>query len=62
MNVYCAHGAAAPYGSYGYMTCGLCGSEWYSQDPAPLVVIGVTSQAEVERYPFQRIEDEKEES
>jgi len=52
VNVYCSHGAAQPYGIGGYIVCGMCGKEWYSCDPAPLVVIAVTSAAEVDRYPF----------
>lgn len=53
-NIYCSHAAAAAYGAYGYMVCALCGSEWYSIDPAPFVIIGVTSKAEVDRYPFTK--------
>lgn len=52
MLVYCSHSAAQPYGIGGYLVCGLCGREWYSIDPAPLIAIGVTSPAEVDRYPF----------
>lgn len=58
MQVYCAHASAVPYGKHGYMVCGLCGKEWYSIDPAPIVVIAVTSVAEVNRYPFEREENE----
>lgn len=58
MNVYCAHPDVMPYGSGGYLACGLCGHDWYAQDPAPLVVLAVTSAAEVDRYPYSRIGEE----
>lgn len=50
--VYCLHALARPWNYGGFLICGLCGSEWYSTDPAPLVVIAVTSAAEVPRYKF----------
>lgn len=50
--IYCAHSTALPHYRGGYVVCGLCGNEWYANDPAPLAVIGVTSAAEVNRYPF----------
>jgi hypothetical protein len=49
-DVYCIHPFAQPWGYGGYCVCGICGSEWYGTDPAPLVVIGATSAAEVPRY------------
>lgn len=59
MNVYCSHPSAQPYGSGGYLVCGICGAEWYTQDPAPLSVIGVTNIREVKRYPFLRSHRDK---
>jgi hypothetical protein len=55
MNIYCAHPGVVPYGPGGYLMCPLCDHDWYAQDPAPLVIIGVTSSALVDRYPFTLI-------
>lgn len=55
--VYCAHIRAVPYGAGGYLDCPTCNKGWYSMDPAPLVVIGYTAEAEVNRYPH--IKEEK---
>lgn len=52
MNVYCAHLQVVPYGSGGYLDCRICNKGWYASDPAPLVIIGYTSEAEVDRYPY----------
>lgn len=54
MNIYCAHTLVVAYGPHGYLDCPTCNKGWYSVDPAPFVVIGVTSKAEVCRYPFQK--------
>lgn len=60
MKVYCAHASVQPYGPGGYLVCGLCGKEWYSQDAAPTVVLGVTDPKEIVRYPFLRkLRDDK---
>lgn len=50
--IYCAHATARPWGYGGHLVCGLCGSEWYATDPAPLVVIAYTSAADVPRYKY----------
>lgn len=52
MKVFCSHKTALPYGPGGYLVCGLCGSEWYAQDAAPFITLGVTDPLEVDRYPF----------
>lgn len=52
--IYCSHANYKAYGSYGFLVCDMCKSEWYSIDPAPLVVIGYTSRACVDRYPFKK--------
>lgn len=53
MNVYCAHTEAKLLKTSNYIHCPDCKCGWYMMDPAPLVIIGVTSAAEVNRYPFQ---------
>ncbi len=52
VKVYCAHSQVVPYGVGGYLDCPTCNHGWYSQDPAPFVIIGYTSEAEIDRYPF----------
>jgi len=55
MKVYCGHPLAQPYkGPGGYIVCGLCGSEWYSIDPAPIVVLGYTEIDEVPKHPYYK--------
>lgn len=56
MNVYCTHPDVVPYGSGGFLDCKKCKKGWYAQDPSPFVVIGVTSKADLDRYPFTLID------
>lgn len=39
MEIYCSHANKIKHKNY-YNRCPMCGAEWYSIDPVPLVVIG----------------------
>lgn len=50
--VFCGHPTVQPYGPGGFLVCGLCGSEWYAMDKAPIKVLGYTTSAEVDPFPY----------
>lgn len=42
MEIYCSHAAKITHRKY-FNRCSMCGAEWYTKDPVPLVVIGHTN-------------------
>lgn len=46
MEIYCSHRTKIVHKDY-YNRCPTCGSEWYTIDPIPLVVIGHTNPDDV---------------